>query len=98
MNEIILSKEGNCYIGALAQRFATGLSRLPALFRLDDAQWHVFELAAGGEVIHRASQSRRNLAEKYMTENRVLVYRQGGAPETPEQEAYQRQMEDGGPI
>ena len=77
MNEIILNAAGNTYIGALASRFAYGALKLPAIFKLDAAPFHVFEVAPEG-VIHRASQSTRGLAEKYMADNRVLVHREAG--------------------
>lgn len=73
-NEIILDPSGNTYVGALAQKFATGRLALPNIFRLDDADFHVFEVKEDGAVVHRASQSSRRLAQGYMTPDRVCVY------------------------
>ena len=73
-NEIVLDVRGNTYIGTLATRFAYGAHKLPDIFKLDDSPYHVFEVTAAG-VIHRAAQSTRELALRYMDENRILVSR-----------------------
>lgn len=73
-SEIIIDSAGNTYVGAVAQPFAYGKLKLPAIFAIDDACFHVFEVN-GEKVIHRASQSTRALAQNYMTPDRVCVYR-----------------------
>jgi hypothetical protein len=46
-----------------------------ARFNLGESErFHVFEVTESGEVIHRAAQSTRALAETYMDDNRVCVY------------------------
>lgn len=74
-NEIVLDPAGNTYVGSLAQQFLFGKLKLPTVFKLDpDDMFHVFEVMDSGEVIHRASQSTRRLAQGYMSPERICVY------------------------
>lgn len=74
MDEIILDRKGNTYVGSLAQRFATGELEIPKVHHLGGESFHVFEVSEDGRVIYRAGQSTVRGARSYMQENRVLVY------------------------
>ena len=77
-SEIILRESGNTYIGDVAQN-AIG-TPLPPIMKMDHSErYHVFEWLYGRWVL-RASQSTKELAERYRGPNRVLAYRE----ESPE--------------
>ncbi len=72
-NEIILRESGNTYIGEIANH-AVG-TPLPPIMKLDCTErYHVFEWQYGAWIL-RASQSTKELAERYRGPNRVLAYR-----------------------
>lgn len=74
MDTIILHESGNTYIGDIAHRALT--TPLPPVMKLEHMEkFHVFEWLFGRWIL-RASQSTRELAERYRGPNRVLAYRE----------------------
>lgn len=76
INEIIINPDGcRTLIGGLACRFVSKL-KLPNVFKLsDDEKYFVFEVTPDDKVVCRAGQSTRDGAMRYMSESRVLVWR-----------------------